>query len=1141
MPNSGEQMKYFDELEKKVEEAYRVAEKARALCLDPEPKPEIPRAEDLAARVEKLVGPKGVAPTIRKLEKELPREEVALKIAEMIVDGHFGRLDEARAAEQAVRTALAIITEGIAAAAPIEGITQVKIKKNFDGSRYLALYFAGPIRSAGGTAAALAVLTGDFVRRKLYLDAYKPTDEEVERFVEEVEMYSSEVTHLQYTPPADDVRKAVRNIPVEINGEPTEQVTVSGYRNLDRIETNRIRGGAVLALAEGVLQKAPKILKYVKKLGIEGWEWLHELSHRPAEEEEEARPLSGSDRYLADIIAGRAVFGHPAREGGFRLRYGRARNTGLAAVGIHPATMKILEDHLAIGTQLKIERPGKAAAVAPVDTIEGPIVKLADGSVVQVDSVALAEEIRSKVSEILFLGDILIGFGEFLENNHPLMPAGYCEEWWAQEVKKALKEKGKSLPRRELEKYTDAKLRPPARVAVELSQKLGVPLHPAYTYHFNDVSLEEIREVGEWLAEGEPEFDEGALKRLRLKISPTQKRVLEILGVPHAVEDGHVVIEEPALPLCTCLGLIQEGRLTSERLRETIRTHPTDDTMEIIQILAGFPVRVKAPTRIGCRMGRPEKANPRKMSPPPHVLFPIGLRGGHARSIPKAAEKGVVYVEVVRCQCPECGTITFRRKCPKCGGRTEFTRICSNCGRTSKTETCVACGARTVYYDRREIEIRSLLDEALKKLREQLPKEIKGVRGMTSDHKIPEPLEKGILRAKHGVYVFKDGTIRFDATNLPLTHFRPREVGTSVERLRELGYERDVDGNPLEREDQVLELKVQDVVLSKPCAEYLLRAARFVDDLLQKFYGLPPYYNATQLEDLVGQLIIGLAPHTSAGVVGRIIGFTEANVGYAHPYFHAAKRRDADGDEDAVMLLMDALLNFSRHFLPSSRGGTMDAPLVLNARIDPREIDREAHNVDVSPAYPLEFYEATLRFADPSEMASKVETVKRRLGTRAQYEGLRFTHDTSDIAAGPKACRYKTLATMEEKVDAQLSLGRKIRAVDERDVAERLIEHHFIPDLRGNIRAFAKQKFRCTSCNAKYRRVPLSGKCRCGGELILTVTRGGVEKYLQVAMRVADEFGVKNYTRQRLSLVEREIKSIFESDDRRQLSIADFI
>jgi len=1134
---------YFKGLEEKIDETYEIAKKARSLGFDPELEPEIPQAEDLAARVEKLIGPPGVAEVIRGLEKELPREELAIKIAEMIVDGKFGKLEEDnKVAEQAVRTSLAIITEGIASAAPLEGITQVEIRKNFDGSSYLALYFAGPIRSAGGTAAALAVLTGDFVRRKLYLGAYKPTDEEIERFVEEVDLYATDVAHLQYTPPSeDDIRTAVRNIPVEITGEPTERdITVTAHRDIKRIGHNLVRGGAVLALVEGVLQKAPKILKHVNKLNIDGWGWLSELVTRVPSTEEAGPTYPKGGKYLEEIIAGRPVFSYPGREGGFRLRYGRARNTGIAAAGVHPATMVILDDFLAVGTQLKIERPGKGAAVAPVDTIEGPIVELVDGSVVYVNSVEQALELRDRVSEILFLGDILIGYGEFLENNHPLMPAGYSEDWWAQDVKKALTEKQMDV---DLSPYLAPLYQKPSpRLAIEISEKLGVPLHPAYTYHFHDIKIEEFRELGDWLSKGEPDFDGGSLERLRIKIDPGPKHTLEALGVPHRVEDGHAIIEEPALPLCRCLGLLEGASLTNEKLDSTIQSHPTKDLMDIVQVLAGFPVRRKAPTSIGCRMGRPEKANPRMMSPPVHVLFPVSLRGGATRSVVKAAEGGEVFVEVARLECPECGTVALARKCPKCGATTNYTRVCTRCGRPASEERCLACNAPTAHFNQRMVDLKSLFNGALQKLGEPSPDEVKGVRGMTSKFKIPEPIEKGILRAKNGIYVFKDGTVRFDATDLPLTHFRPREIGTSVERLRELGYTSDCDGKPLEQDDQVVELRVQDVLLSKACADYLLRASKFVDELLQKFYGLPSFYNATWPGDLVGHLVIGLAPHTSAGIVGRIIGFTDANVGYAHPYFHAAKRRNCDGDEDTVMLLLDALLNFSKRFLPSTRGGTMDAPLVLTTRLDPSEIDAEAHNMDVMDEYPLEFYEATQRCANTGEILSTMEIVKRRLGKEAQYEGLMFSRDTSDISSGPHFSRYKTLETMIDKTAAQLSLARKIRAVDERDVAERLIEHHFIPDLKGNLRAFSSQQFRCLSCNAKHRRVPLNGVCsKCGGKLVLTVTRGGVEKYLQVAMQIAQDYVSSDYTKQRLKLVQRDIQSVFESDAHRQLSLADFL
>jgi DNA polymerase II large subunit len=71
----------------------------------------------------------------------------------------------------------------------------------------------------------------------------------------------------------------------------------------------------------------------------------------------------------------------------------------------------------------------------------------------------------------------------------------------------------------------------------------------------------------------------------------------------------------------------------------------------------------------------------------------------------------------------------------------------------------------------------------------------KGVLGLSSRDKTPEPLEKGILRAKHGINIFKDGTVRYDLTDLPLTHFRSDEIGTSPEIL-EFGLHEGHAANP---------------------------------------------------------------------------------------------------------------------------------------------------------------------------------------------------------------------------------------------------------------------------------------------------------------------------------------------------------
>ncbi len=107
---------------------------------------------------------------------------------------------------------------------------------------------------------------------------------------------------------------------------------------------------------------------------------------------------------------------------------------------------------------------------------------------------------------------------------------------------------------------------------------------------------------------------------------------------------------------------------------------------------------------------------------------------------------------------------------------------------------------------------------------------------------------------------------------------------------------------------------------------------------------------------------------------------------------------------------------------------------------------------------------------------------------------------------------YKTLGSMVEKMDAQLALARKIRTVDADDVAERVINSHFLPDMIGNLRAFSRQKVRCVKCGAKFRRPLLSDTCpRCHGRAILTVTGGSVKKYLDRPPRVAAEYEVSEF------------------------------
>ncbi|MGB0653479.1 MAG: DNA polymerase II large subunit [Thermoplasmatota archaeon] len=1143
---SPEQQAYFESLHAGTMRAYAIAKRARRMGRDPSVEVEIPLAEDLAMRVEKQVGPEGVAQRIRDATKEIGnREIVSLQVSSEVAADLLKRGEKKEAClDQAVRTGLSILTEGVLVA-PLEGIAEVRIGANSDGTDYVDLYFAGPIRAAGGTGQAMSVLIADVVRRELGIGTYLPTDSEIERYKEEIPAYKQQA-NLQYTPTGPEIELIARNCPVCINGEGTEQEEVAGNRDLPRVESNRLRGGACLVLAEGLVLKAPKLLKHVDKLGLEGWEFLGEFIKKgkkdePADGEEGDAPaepaipdIPPNPKFVRDIIAGRPVFSHPSRKGGFRLRYGRSRTGGLASTSVHPATMTVVDDFLAVGTQLKVERPGKGTLATPCDELAPPTVLLRNGSFVPLHTVEEVKEYRPAIQEIVDLGEMLVPFGEFAENNANLPHASYVWEWWTQEHEAATGE---------IDAHPEGSLS--GREMVALAERTGVPLHPDGTLFWHDVEPVALREQGETLlglGRWSPDAD-----CLELPHDAAENagllRFLQDLGVTYRthhladVEEGWMQVE-PRLsyPLLRGLGLdVDDAGAIASTARRSVLYDPCQPdfttrfpTVELAERLSGFRLRPRAPACIGGRMGRPEKADVRKMSPPPHGLFPIGQAGGNQRLIPDAAALGSQELELGDRRCTACGRTHWRTFCD-CGGHTEYQEPRAKEGFEKHLVT---------------VDIKGELSRVLQKMSMNRPPDpLKGVVGVINREKVPEPLEKGVLRAKHGLWVFKDGTVRYDMTDVPITHFRPREIHATASQLNALGYTHDVHGAPLEEDEQLVELRVQDIIVSRGCMEYFLATARFVDELLQRFYDLEPFYKAEDTSDLIGALAIGLAPHTSGGALCRIIGWTRSQVHFGHPYFHAAKRRNCDGDEDAVMLLLDGLLNFSRHYVPDRRGGLMDLPLVLTTRLDPNEVDKEAHNVDTLARYPLAFYEATTQHAHPKDVGKMMGLVEDRVGKPEQYEGFGFTHDTRDIAEGPAASAYKVLESMMDKMTAQMELGRKLRAVDEADVGAKVIGTHFLPDLMGNLKAFSKQKVRCPQCNAKYRRMPLKGVClQCGNpKLTLTVHEGSVKKYLNISKEIADRYNIDPYTKQRILLLEQSVDSLFNNDKVKKAKLSDFL
>ncbi|MFH1642813.1 MAG: DNA polymerase II large subunit [Nanoarchaeota archaeon] len=1162
--------KYFQDIDKKVKLAYEAAAKAKKQGYDPEDHVAIPLAKNMAERVVGLISviapqilDKGIPTRITELEKQYGAQDwrVALTIAKEVTDEKFCTFEnKLEAMEIGMRVGFAYVTMGTVAS-PLEGFVKFKSKKRKDGGDYISVYYSGPIRSAGGTGASVSVLIADYLRKKANYAVYDPTEAEIQRAVTEVADYHERITNLQYYPSTSELTFLMKNLPLQIDGDPSEDIEVSNYKDIDRIETNRIRNGPSLVLCECLSQKAPKLWAQISRWGkdfdLGHWGFLQEFiniqnqSKSKSVLQQQKSKISPNFTYIKDLVAGRPVLAHPLAIGGFRLRYGRSRVSGFSAASIHPATASILNEYIATGTQLKVERPGKAASITFCDTIEGPIVKLDNGTVQRIPDVPSAKKINHRIKEILFLGDILFNYGDFYNRNHTLIPSGYCEEYWVQELERETValfgsidlDKLSELTGTDKEKLVSVLKYPltyrlDAKTALSLSQKIKVPLYPGHSYFWTAITRDEFSELMVWLIKAkivnEPQT------KIILPFEKKPKRYLERIGVPHNVVNNEFVVidKDDAVAFSASVSLDNISKTT-----KIISENMSMDTLGLVNLLSGILIKDKSGVFIGARMGRPEKAKMRKLAGSPHVLFPVGEEGGKLRCFQSAMEAGKIQADFSLYRCLRCNTDTVFKVCETCQKRTQKMYHCTVCG-LIQDKNCKIHGPAKSFL-KKEIPIPKYFEQFLKQINlKTYPDLIKGVRGTSNKDHIPEHLIKGIIRSKHNLYVNKDGTIRYDMTQLPITHFKPVEVGTPIEKLVGLGYTIDIFGEPLQKEDQIVELKPQDIILPS-CDEspdegadkVLFRVTKAIDELLTKLYNLKPFYNLKSEKDLVGQLVLALAPHTSAGIVGRIIGFSKTQGFFAHPMLHAATRRDCDGDEASVVLIMDALLNFSRQFLPNTRGATQDAPLVLTSKLIPSEVDDMVFDMEVVYKYPLEFYESLKDYKQPREV--KIEQLSDRLNTVKQYVGFGFTHDTSNINVGVRCSAYKTLPSMREKLLGQMDLAEKIRAVDEIDVARLVIEKHFLPDIKGNLRKFSMQQFRCVNCNVKYRRPPLIGKCtKCGGRIIFTISEGSIIKYLEPSIALAEKYNLPSYLKQTLELTKRSVEGVFGKEKEKQIALA---
>jgi DNA polymerase II large subunit len=1137
--------KIFENIQRDVLVCYDIANKAKALGFDPDEKVIMPLAKNMAERVEGLISTvapqilgKGMPERIQQLEAKYGSQDwrIAMIIAEEVAKEKFCTFkDKKTAVEIGIRVGFAYVTVGVVSS-PLEGFIEIEFRRRKDnGKEYFSMAFGGPIRSAGGTAASVSLLIADYVRKKLGYAEYDATETEVKRAYAELCDYHDRVTNLQYFPSEEEVKFLVEHLTIQIDGDPSEKYDVSNFKDLERRRTNKISNGFCLVTAECLSLKAPKVRKRLAKwgaeFGLEQWDWLEdfvklqkEVKARGAKSKSKdgsAVKVKPDTTFIKDIVAGRPVFTYPLRNGGLRLRYGRGRVSGFSANSMNPASMAIVNEFIAIGTQFKTERPGKSTTINVCDRIEGPIVRLKNGNVLQLHTLEEARHYMKKVEEIIYLGDMLINWGDFNDRGHTLLPVGFVEEWWIYYAKEV-------FDKVDIDKdYLDKLYNDTLGTKVSLDEaikfsKLGVPLYPKFIFYWTSLDDEAFVELYAILKDSVVEPEKIVVSNFKAK------KILELIGCVHkVVGDEYIIIEGDVARML----LVNLGDLKKDPVGVSV--------LEKVNSVCDYEIRDKCGHFIGARMGRPEKAKMRKMKGSPHGLFPVGDEGGRLRCYQSALETGKVTSQFPTYACSKCYSETVYGICETCGYRTKRKWWCYQCKAMKSDQVCEKHGPCKSAV-KKSIDIKHYFYKALEKIgSRQYPTLIKGVRDLRSVEQVPENLVKGILRAKHGVNVNKDGTIRYDMTELPCTHFKAKEVGTSIEKLKSMGYNFDVYGKELVNDEQIIELFAQDVILPS-CPEspnegadtILYKVSKFLDEMLVCLYQQEPYYKLESKRDLVGHLIVAMSPHTAAGIVCRIVGFSKVQGLYAHPLLHSIMRRDTDGDEAGCMLLLDTLLNFSMKYLPNTRGVTQDAPLVLTGRLIPSEVDDMVFNMDIVDRYPLELYEAAEEYKKPWDV--KISKVEDFLDKPEQYEGYMFTHDTTNFNDSVLCSAYKTLPTMKDKVKGQMDVAVKLRAVDQDAVARLVIERHFLRDIKGNLRKFSMQGFRCVKCNTIYRRPPLEGRCDCLGKLVFTIAEGSVIKYLKPSMDLAENYGLPVYLKQTLALLKDRIESVFGKEPDKQ-------
>lgn len=945
-------------------------------------------------------------------------------------------------------------------------IVNFSVEKDQYGNEYFVITFNQATHYLTSYQIIFILLLGNELRKIIGLGKTisKYDDILINLIIKKI-MYTEAIGELRYETDNSKITTILQNLPIYLVEKPNRIMNETEV-GIDRF--NHYDVDLAKIINDIVLNKSRFLLRLAHSVDITDWDWISLFSNSP---------YKRNQNYIK-----KAITLTESTEGAFRLVCGKSQNMSVDTIGIHPSIVELFNTVLTPGSLVFVSGLGYFT-VSIVDTLEPPLIKLTSGSVIYARTPQTIRQLRDQVEKIIQFGEILIPPVRVMLQEKSIPQSTYSLNEWFYELKDNL---SKVSINHDLDSQLNLNdlvncMKNPESIklsfeqALLISKSLDIPLIPKYNLSWNSIKINELDSLIEKISYNKNNvFNDSMI----LPASEETISILEKLGVEFLLEENKLIIKKPYCEILITLSNLKHKDQSSINLT---------NTLDYVKSIFGCKINDKDGHDVGLSVIIQKDILAQQKKTLPHVLFPIKNKSGNINDIISYCK--MPYPQEFRLRkCSDCNRLSPYLTCPFCEGRSIEVYFCIKCKTYQQDVECKTCGNTTEKTHNEIIDWKVIMENAIQKVQVQPYAPLRGVNRSKWNLQFTERLEKGILRQRNNLVVARDGTVKFTIINSPLLAFSPKQIATDVNTLRDLGYNKDINGELLEREDQFIPIKPQDVVIPFYLADQLRKVADYIDEILVKIYGVSPYYNIKTLNDLIGKLIVGQSQRRTFGLLGRIIGFTEANVCFAHPIWHENKGSNCRGRSDYVMLLLDSLINFSNKYTESATPDKIGTLQSLRTFVTPHLI-HTLQMVDL-------IYSLNLNFMNENTVKENLESVRNNTDSILNVVPP-ITTFSSTLTGGQNRSTTTEMSDLDI-INAQIKIARISSSMNLQQISYNLLMRRLIPLTSNIIKNYTSQRFRCKNCGRNYRRLTLRGLCLfCEKKLQPTYTSGYVEKYVE--------------------------------------------